>query len=293
MKLSFTYDQQKAIEAGDRRRKYLQGVAKLAAHASQSSNKYRHYFIYGPSGIGKTYNIEKAVKESGVNYEVVSGASSMYGFFIDLVMAKYAYQDEKVVVIIDDCDALFKNSDNINIMKELLGEKQRFTYNVNIHPNSVGEEGTPEHDAMLMAQKPNGVGYEVDCSNFSFIITSNNALPNEADVEEKVAKNGGVATGKLALLNHMLAIATRVMPKNCMFTKEEKWGNIVSIAMEDAEGYFNNLTDQQKIYLLDFMWVNWDRLTQSSVRTAEQMAQMFDYFGEEEVRNAWEIEYIA
>ena len=293
MKLSFTYDQQRAIEDGNRRRQYLQGVAKLAATASQSPGKYRHYFIYGPSGIGKTYNIEKAVKESGVNYEVVSGASSMYGFFIDLVMAKYAYRDEKAVIIIDDCDALFKTSDNINIMKELLGEKQRFTYNVNIHPNAVGEEGSDEHNAMLEARKPNGVGYEVDCSNFSFIITSNNALPNEADIEAKITKNGGVATGKLALLNHMLAIATRVMPKNCMFTKEEKWGNIVSIAMEDAEGHFSNLTEQQKVYLLDFMWVNWDKLTQSSVRTAEQMAQMFEYFGEQEVRNAWEIEYLV
>lgn len=292
MQLSFSYDQKRAIEAGDKRRNYLQGITKMAANAAMSDDKYRHYYIYGPSGIGKTYNIEKAVKESGVQYVTISGNNTMFAFFIDLVMVKYFNPESKVVIIIDDCDELFKDAKNINIMKELL-DKNKFSYNVNIHPNSIGEEGTDEHNAMLQARKPNGVGYEIDCSNFSFVITSNIPLPNEKEVEAKVEKNGGIVTGRLALLKHMLAIATRVMPKNCDFNKEEKWGNIAAIALEDAEGRFNNLDEQQKIYLLDFIWSNWDRMTQTSVRTAEQMAQMFDYFGEKEVRDAWETEYLA
>jgi hypothetical protein len=58
------------------------------------------------------------------------------------------------------------------------------------------------------------------------------------------------------------------------------------------DGGCNFLNDQQKIYLLDWMWNNWSEMTETSIRTAEKMARVMIEEGEEGVQDAWEIDFL-
>ena len=52
------------------------------------------------------------------------------------------------------------------------------------------------------------------------------------------------------------------------------------------------MNQQQKIYLLDWMWQNWSEMTETSIRTAQKMADVLIEEGEEEVQDAWEIDFL-
>ena len=122
MLLQLSSKQNSAIEAGAVKRNRLVRATKQAPNQVNLDEKPIHYYIYGPSGIGKTYNSVKAVEQSNVPYFTVSGNVSMYNFAIKLGIIAYTNRETKSVVIIDDCDEILKDAKTINQMKELLGE---------------------------------------------------------------------------------------------------------------------------------------------------------------------------
>jgi hypothetical protein len=50
--------------------------------------------------------------------------------------------------------------------------------------------------------------------------------------------------------------------------------------------------EQQKIFLLQWMWTNWSDMTETSIRTAEKMADILIDEGEEGIQDAWEIDFL-
>jgi len=120
MLLQLSSKQRSAIEAGKVKRNRLIRATKQAAKQMNNDEKPLHYYIYGPSGIGKTYQTEKAIKETGVVTHTVSGNVSMMALGVNLAVIKYMNPNSKVVVVIDDCDELLKDTSNINQMKGIL-----------------------------------------------------------------------------------------------------------------------------------------------------------------------------
>jgi hypothetical protein len=298
MLLTLTSKQKRAIEDGRSKRKRLVRVTKKASNKSiESTNssdefslvqKKRHYYIYGPSGVGKTYNMEKAVKETGVKHYVISGNVSMWAFAVQLACIKGSLKnDEKVVVIVDDCDELLKDGKSANQLKELL-DKNQFSYNKKPQLHTL----TSDYQLACVEQcmSDDNMGFKVDCSNFTFVITSNIKLPFDSTPEEMLEKNGGNLTPRIAYMKHLTAIRGRMNVKDLSFTKEEKWGNIAIVLLEDNG--CPQLTEQQKIFLLQWMDSNWDDMTETSIRTAEKMADILIEEGEESVVDAWECDFL-
>lgn len=292
MLLTLTSKQRQAIEEGRSKRKRLVRITKKASEnsfiESDSPLKTPHYYIQGPSGIGKTYNMEKAVKETGVRHQVISGNVSMWAFAVNLACIKGSLKDnEKVVVIIDDCDELLKDSKSVNQLKELL-DRNVFSYNKKPQLHTL----TSDYQLACVEQcmTDDGMGFKVDCSNFTFVITSNFALPYDDTPEKMLEKNGGNLTPRIAYMKHLTAIRGRMHVKDLQFTKDEKWGNIAIVVLEDNG--CKGLNDQQKIFLLQWMYQNWDDMTETSIRTAEKMARILIEEREEDVVDAWECDFL-
>lgn len=297
MKLSLSDKQKKAIESGRSKRRRLTRTTKTAAmntlNPSDTDNqlgevKKKHYYIYGPSGVGKTWQMEKAVKETGVKHYTISGNISLWAFAVQLACIKASLKvDEKVVIIIDDCDELLKDSKSINQLKELLATGQ-FSYNRKPQLHTLTSEY--QLAAVEQCMTDDSMGFKVNCSNFTFVITSNIQLPFDSTPEEMLEKNGGNLTPRIAYMKHLTAIRGRMHVKDLSFTKEEKWGNIAIVLLEDNG--CPQLTEQQKIFLLQWMDYNWDDMTETSIRTAEKMADVLIEEGEEGVVDAWECDFL-
>jgi hypothetical protein len=270
MLLELSSKQKAALEAGQSQRKHLIFATQQAALSTELDNP-EHYYIYGPSGIGKTFQSEKAVDDMNVITRTVSGNVSMFAFAIQLAVIKYLHPDEKVVIIIDDCDEILKDAKTINQMKELLG-KNILSYNKRFHVNSVGEEGSLEHTAISSFMREGQLGFSVDVSNFTFIITSNIQLPYDDTADKMVEKNGGLDSARSIRARHLAAIRGRVMPVDLNMTWQEKWGNLAYVLLED--NLCDDCTKEQKLTILHYLWDNWKNMKETSIRTAEKMSRM-------------------
>lgn len=74
--------------------------------------------VTGMAGIGKTYDVTKTLKEilgpSGTSWIHVKGKASPLGIYATL------YYNRQNIVVFDDCDSVFKDSDAVNILKSAL-----------------------------------------------------------------------------------------------------------------------------------------------------------------------------
>ena len=289
MKLSLSSKQKAAINAGELKRKRLIRATKQAAGQVNLDEKPIHYYIYGPSGIGKTYNAMKAVEDANVPYFTVSGNVSMYNFAIKLGIIAFQNLDHKCVVIIDDCDEILKDAKSINQMKELLAEN-KLSYDKRFHLNQLGEEDSVAYQAIEYWMNDNGVGFTVDTSNITFIITSNIRLPYDSTPDEITEKNGGLDTAKSIRARHLAAIRGRCEVKDLDMTMEEKWGNLASVCLEDNA--CKECEEEEKIFILNYIWNNWDNMKETSIRTAEKMARTLKLEGEEDIVDAFDADYL-
>ena len=73
-------------------------------------------------------------------------------------------------------------------------------------------------------------------------------------------------------------------------TMEEKWGNLASVCLED--GACKECEEQEKIFILNYIWNNWDNMKETSIRTAEKMARTLKLEGEEDIVDAFDADYL-
>ena len=75
--------------------------------------------ISGPAGLGKSFGIRKALRhaeqESGLKFDMISGSITAVGLYIAL----WNMRDGGVVVL-DDCDDVFRDETTLNILKAAL-----------------------------------------------------------------------------------------------------------------------------------------------------------------------------
>lgn len=73
--------------------------------------------ITGQGGLGKSYDTEKALKETGKDYYSISGGISTAGLF------ELLFRRNGEIILFDDCDSVFDNPESINILKAALDSK--------------------------------------------------------------------------------------------------------------------------------------------------------------------------
>jgi uncharacterized protein YuzE len=78
------------------------------------SGKQPSLVITGSPGLGKTYLVTKQLKDAGIEYTHVKGRSTAAGLYLTL------YENKDKMLVIDDCDSIFKSEDAVNILKGAL-----------------------------------------------------------------------------------------------------------------------------------------------------------------------------
>jgi hypothetical protein len=287
-----------AIAAGKRQKQKLVRDCKNAVRSLELDLRQKHTYIYGPSGIGKTYNAVKAIEDSGVVFREISGGISLYYLGIELATTAWMFPNQPVVVIIDDCDEIFKDAKSINMFKGILGGDSgrgaKYSYNKRVRMQELGEEGDEVYDAVASFRK--GVGFEVPLDNFTFIITSNVKLPYDSTVDalKKEVKIDGrvemVATNASIKAGHLAPIRGRCQTKDFKLSKEENWGLIAAVTLE--EGVCKKCSDEQTIFILNYIWNNWDNMTETSIRTVEKMSDTLQIEGEDDIVDIFDMDFL-
>jgi len=281
--LKFSRTQLQSIDNGAAKRNRLKKLAEKAAKSSIDS-AYPHTYIFSPPGLGKTFTVNKALEEAGIEHYTISGNISMFSFGINLAVINHLIDKNKpVVIVVDDCDEIFKNAANINIMKNVLSGNKVYSYEKSLQSqwNNLSEI---QQEAIQAHSSDNRMGFEVPTDRFVFIFTSNFKLPNDDEV--KIARDKGLS--KAVLLGHLNAIKSRCKPADFDLDDNEMWGWIEDTVLnEDCL----SISDEEKIILLDWMYNNWDNMNERSIRTAEKMAEALidDPTG---YRDDWEIDYL-
>ena len=288
--LQLSTQQKDAIQKGAQKRKGLIREAKKAAMRAAGKavrEEYLDTILAGTTGIGKTYNIEKAVEEAGVPSLTLKGNKSMFAFGGDLMLLHSRLpKGQKMALIIDDCDSFFENKENINILKGMTGKTgtRQFQYNKKINEHMFTEA---QISVMPEYQTEGMHGFTVPTDDFIFIFTTNFKLPFESDAKEAVEKG---VSAKANRMQDLAAIRGRFNVKDYQLDKLTNWGWISEVALND--GGLKMLDDEMsRIILLDWMWNNWDEMTETNIRTIEKMAyEMVDY--PDEYRDNWEADFL-
>ena len=281
--MKFSTKQLQAIESGKIRRRQLIKAAEKFAQSTLDMD-YPHSYIYSLGGLGKTYNVTKAIKKLKIPHAIVSGKISAWGFA--LMIAVIVHNKKKGVpfrIVVDDCDAIL-SKEFINTLKNMLVGDKSLKYTMHVQDYMLD---TPEKkQAYEHFKKP--VGFEVPTDELIFIFTSNFKLPTVNQAQEAESKNTGTA-GNQRILD-LNAIRTRCKPKDIIFANDQEWWGWLADAVLNDNSVSHLIDREQQIELLQWMWNNWNRLSGKCLRTINQLADIMKY--DEDYIDEWECDYI-
>jgi hypothetical protein len=282
----FGMTKNQALLVGNQNRiRFLQMVSKLP-HI-KDDDKYPHKFIFGYPGIGKSYEITNHLKASGAKYLMVTGSVSAFSFGIQLAVINYSNPNqERLIIFCDDVDTLVASESSCNQLKSALHGPRRFTYEKSLQSQwtSLSEL---QKEALMHHQEEGKMGFSVDCKSMSFILVSNIQLPTDDDV--RIAREKG--KGKASLLAHKNAIRSRCMVQDFSLSNAELWGWIADVVLRtDCLEQFD-MSQDEKYIMLNFVWDNWENLTERSIRLLEKMTIIKKEYPDSYER-VWEIDFL-
>lgn len=148
--------------------------------------------VFGAPGIGKTWDIDKALKRAaatdGLEYDVVKGACTAPGLY----NALYKMRDGGVVVL-DDCDGIFRDEDALNLLKSALDSTDERTISWRKMSSWVYDPDITSDDEVKDDQVPNKFDF-----NGSVIFITN------IDFQAKIAAESKMSPHFKALMSRSL-----------------------------------------------------------------------------------------
>jgi hypothetical protein len=206
--------------------------------------------IHGGPGVGKTHLIMDAMErnglEQGVDYVIFRGTTSP----IMLYRLLHAMNRPGAFVVIDDCDAILRDENGVNVLKAVMDDKCRI-----VSWNTKSEIRTL--DGMGIVPKTfEFLGTVVVCTNIDY-----------------QRRN----TGKMA--DHFAAILSRTEQMQIDYkTKDSQFAYVAHLVIN--VDYLENmdktrgLTAQQKVDLLKFIMTNRSKYTRIDARVPEKLARI-------------------
>ena len=133
--------------------------------------------VSGPAGLGKSFTIEKALaanESEHHTHDIMKGSISAVGLYIALYE-----QRENGVVVLDDCDDVFRDETALNLLKAVLDTSEKRIVSYRKNARWLEENDIPQ----------------------SFEFKGSVAFCTNIDFEQEILKNTKMATHFKALIN--------------------------------------------------------------------------------------------
>jgi hypothetical protein len=198
----------------------------------------RSLIVSGPPGLGKSYTVEKKLKQwdpSNTNYSVIKGYVRATGLFKTL----YEYRNPGQVIVFDDADAIFFDDTALNLLKSVCDTTEKRVV------------------SWLSQTKFKDENDDVIPSTFSF--EGSIIFITNLDFDALIDKSHKLAPHLKALISrsHYIDLALK--------TKQDF---IVRIQQVIEQGLLNELNTQEKSDVIGFITDNYSKLRELSLRMA-------------------------
>ena len=218
---------------------------------------------------------------------MVTGNVSMFAFGVQLAVINFLNPNqERIIVFCDDVDTLVANETSCNMLKSALHGPKVFTYEKSLQ-SQWSNLSELQKEAIKFHQDDGKMGFQVPTGSMSFLIVSNIQLPTDDEVRKAREKS----KSKSSLLAHKNAIRSRCMVQDFSLSNAELWGWIADVVYNTMCLDELQLTVDQKEAILDFVWDNWESLTERSIRLIEKMAIIMQEYPDTYM-SVWEIDFL-
>ena len=188
-----------------------------------AAGAFNSLFISGRAGTGKTYNVERAMKDEGLvdeeDYVLVSGAASV------IMMYKKFYQYRTKTLIFDDCDAVFRDENGRNLLKAALDTKpaRKVSYlkktSAVFDPKDFDNDPEGEFNALEAGLVPNSFMFE------GRVIFISNLPKDKADPDGAIRSRSiliDVTPDDATLMERMKKLLPYLEPKSLPLEEKEE-----------------------------------------------------------------------
>ena len=261
----FTDDQLHYIAKGKTKQTILRTTIDTALHNNQFND---NYVISSLPGLGKSYEMEQAIKNLTQPPLLIYGNAGMNAFYLDMAMAVYLAGNNHLNVVLDDCDMLFEDK-NLNTTKKMFDQTRMLKYNKNFR--ALKGLCTEEQFAALEAfSSPTQAGFTVPLQNVTFIILTNRYFPTINQVEEQDA-----GSRKEQVHTDLYAIRRRTEGETIEMSRDELWGYVANVVLNEkiCEKFMPNINIDLKHQML--LWCNtrWPYVTERNLSLVEKMTK--------------------
>ena len=172
-------------------------------------------------------------------------------------------------------------------MKNVLSGAKTFSYEKSLQSQWSNLSET-QKEALKAHQNDEKMGFEVPTNNMIFIFASNFRLP----IDDEIRSLSGKGTSRSILMIHQNAIRSRCNVGDFNLSNVELWGWIADVVLNTVCFDTYCTSKEQKLEILNFLWMNWESLTERSIRLVEKMAVIINEYPDS-YATVWEIDFIT
>lgn len=261
----FTKDQLHYIAKGQESQMILKNVIDEALF----NNRFGTNFIISSlPGLGKSFEMHKAMKNLTTPHYLVEGSASMVAFTIDVATAIYLANGQHLTIILDDCDMLFEDK-NLNITKKMFDDARSLNYNKN-YRRLKGLCTELQYSALEHFGSDDRAGLSIPVNNTTFIILTNRHFPTINEVEELDA--GSSKSSKAVDLH---SIRRRTEGETISMDNNALWGYVTNVVINEqiCEKNKPNITINEKQQIVNWLYPVWDKTTERNLSLIEKMTR--------------------
>lgn len=207
-----------------------------------AEGKLPSLIVSGPPGLGKSYTVEQVLEQDEVEHDLMRGTISAPGLYIAL----WGMRDGGVVVL-DDCDDVFRDETCLNILKAVLDSSSRRVVSYRKRAHWLEELGIDPSFEFK--------GSVVFCTNIDF--------------EAIVARGGALAPHFGALIDRSLYLSLTMRTQADFLTR------IRMVAVDDDTLVDEGLTHDQAEEVMVFVEDNARHFYNLSIRLVIQIASCY------------------
>jgi hypothetical protein len=232
-------------------------------------NPFReNYVISSMPGLGKSFEMERALSTLSNPPLMFPGTASMPSFIIDVTTAVYLAKGQHLTVVLDDCDVIFEDA-NVNIAKKMFDDARILRYG-KVAKGLYKFCTDLQIEAIESFIQPDSAGFTVPLNNVTFITLTNRHLPTVNEVDSM-----DPASAKHSKAKDLYAIRRRTEYKEIGMDNLELWGYVADVILNEkiCEKFVPNITQGHKEQIATWMFTNWDKVTERNLSLAEKMTK--------------------